>query len=63
MEQRSTHVRKVRYPGNYIFPLSERVPHRNETANFRHSDIPTGSNIWSQVPQGCSTPRLTDHQL
>jgi hypothetical protein len=24
------------------------------------SNIPTGSNIWSQVPQGCSTPRHTD---
>jgi hypothetical protein len=24
------------------------------------SHIPIGSNIWSQVPQGCSTPRHTD---
>jgi hypothetical protein len=24
------------------------------------SNIPTGSNIWSQVPQGCSIPRHTD---
>jgi hypothetical protein len=24
------------------------------------ADIPTGSNIWSQVPQGCSIPRHTN---
>jgi hypothetical protein len=24
------------------------------------SNIPTGSNIWSQVPQGCSIPRHAD---
>jgi hypothetical protein len=24
------------------------------------SNIPTGSNIWSQVPRGCSIPRHTD---
>jgi hypothetical protein len=24
------------------------------------SNIPTGNNIWSQVPQGCSIPRHTD---
>jgi hypothetical protein len=35
---------------------SERAPHRNKTANF----IPTGSNIWSQVQQGCSIPRHTN---
>jgi hypothetical protein len=27
---------------------------------FSDSNIPTGSNIWSQVPQGCSIPRHTD---
>jgi hypothetical protein len=26
------------------------------------SNIPNGSNIWSQVPQGCSIPRHTDWQ-
>jgi hypothetical protein len=38
---------------------SERASHRNKTINFRqqHSDR---SNIWSQVPQGCSILRHTD---
>jgi hypothetical protein len=30
------------------------------TCMHRDSDITTGSNIWSQVPQGCSIPRHTD---
>jgi hypothetical protein len=33
---------------------TERIPQLSD------SNIPTGSNIWSQVPQGCSTSRHTD---
>jgi hypothetical protein len=29
-------------------------------AQISDSNIPTGSNIWSQVPQGCSIPRHID---
>jgi hypothetical protein len=48
------------YTTNYRPVLSsERAFHRNKT-QISDSNIPTGSNIWSQVPRRCSIPRHTE---
>jgi hypothetical protein len=60
-------LRVLRYSDHWVIALQTADPssrQRERPTETRpqipDSNIPTGSNIWSQVPQGCSIPRRTD---
>jgi hypothetical protein len=64
---RKVWLRVVRDSGHWVITLQIADPSSRQRGRptetrpqISDSNIPTGSNIWSQVPQGCSIPRHTD---